>query len=136
MKLKQLIDAQDALHRLANAPLPAAVAFRLKRVLRVVQPELQTYEEARVKLASSLGKLSEDGSQYIVPPNKRQEFNEQLEALWDEAVTLNTQPLRIEDLGDTAVTAADLLALEWLFVDEPDPDPQPSSNGHMEPETV
>jgi len=134
MKLKQLIDAQDALHRLSHAPLPAAVAFRLKRVLRVVQPELQTYEEARVKLASSFGKISEDGSQYIVPPEKRPMFNEELEALWNEEVDLNFQPLRIEDLGDTAVTAADLLALEWLFADEPVPAPSP--NGHKEPEKV
>ena len=134
MKLKQLIDAQDALYRLANAPLPAAVAFRLKRVLRVVNPELQTYEQARVNLASSLGKLSEDGSQYRIHPKKRLEFNEQLEALWDEEVEMNFKPLRIGDLGDTAVTAADLLALEWLFVDEDDPVPAPSANGHKEPE--
>lgn len=132
MKLKQLIDAQDALHRLANAPLPAGVAFRLKRVLRVVNPELQAYEEARVKLAASFGELSEDGRQYIVPAEKMPAFNTELDALVNEEVALNFQPLHIKDLGDTAVTAVDLMALEWLFVDEPVP--APSQNGHKEPE--
>ena len=132
MKLKQLIEAQNALHHLSNAPLPAAVAFRLKRVLRVVNPELQAYEEARVKLAASFGELSEDGRQYIIPTEKMPAFNAEFEALRNEEVTLNYQPLRIEDLGDTVVTAVDLMALEWLFVDEDEPVPVPSANGHKE----
>lgn len=117
MKLKQLIDAESALHRLMNTPLPAAVAFRIQRVIRVVQPELQSYEEQRLKLVHELGEKGEDG-RTIVTPENMPAFNEQLEALWAEEVELHYKPLPIKDLGNTAVTAADLLALDWLFVDE------------------
>jgi hypothetical protein len=117
MKLKQLIEAEGALHKLMNTPLPAAVAFRLKRVIRVVQPELQAYEEQRLKLVHELGEKGEDG-RTIVTTENMPAFNEQLEALWAEEVELNFKPMLIGDLGNTAVTAADLLALDWLFVDE------------------
>ncbi len=117
MKLKQLIEAESALHKLMNTPLPAAVAFRLKRVVRVVQPELQAYEEQRLKLVYELGEKDEKG-QTIVTPENLPAFTEQIEALFNEEVELNYKPLPIKDLGDTAVTTADLLLLDWLFVDE------------------
>ena len=87
MKLQTLIESQNALHRLSNAPLPAAVAFRLARLLRVVQPELQTYEEARLKLAASFGELSEDGRQYNIPKEQIDTFNEQLADVWTATKT-------------------------------------------------
>lgn len=117
MKLKQLVEAESALHKLMNTPLPAAVAFRLKRVVRVVQPELQAYEEQRLKLVHEFGEKGEDGRTIVTPANMPA-FTEQIEALFNVDIEVNFKPLPIADLGDTAVTAADLLALDWLFVDE------------------
>ncbi len=114
MKLGQLINAKDAFEELVNTPLPAAVAYRLQRVARVVQPEFRSFEELRVKLVHELGEKGEDGATVVTAKNMPA-FNEQVAALLNEDVELNFKPLAIEDLGDTAVTAADLLLLDWLF---------------------
>lgn len=114
MILGQLVNAQPALERLAQTPLKAQTAYRLRLLIQQIRPLLTAYEETRVALVKELGTADERGNFQVTPEN-HPAFQAQMEPMLGEAVTLDFKPLRIEDLGDTAVTAAELMALDWLF---------------------
>ena len=113
MKLLELVVAREALQRLVSLELPAATAFRVARVVRPIQVELQSYEQQRVALVQRLGEKK--GGQTTVPPEKFVEFNTEHQALLDVEMELDITPLSPSVLGDIKIRAADLMALEFLF---------------------
>ena len=122
MILGQIVHSQPALERLAETPLKAAIAYRLRLLLQQTRPLLAAYEETRVALVREMGEATADGTGHQVKPENLDLFQQQMEPMLSEPVTLNFKPLGIDDLGDTAVTATDLLALDWLFGDESTPE--------------
>lgn len=114
MILGQIVNSQTALERLAQTPLKAATAYRLRLLIGQIRPLLTAYEETRISLIKELGSPVEGGGMKVKPENFT-DFQAQMEPMLAEPVTLDFKPLTIEELGDTAVTAADLMALDWLF---------------------
>lgn len=144
MNLKQLIEAQGAIQALLNQRgLPAVTSLRLARFWRQAKPELDAYESQRLKLADSLGALSEDGRQYHFTAPNADAFNKQVEAMQAEELNLDVRPFDMVDFKHAGLSVNDIFALEaigLLVVDwdelEETAVPDPSPNGHKEPETA
>ena len=117
MRLLDLVMAQEALQRLISLELPAAIAFKVARVARPIQAELQNYEQQRVALVRRLGE--EKDGQTTVPPSKFVEFNTEHQALLDVELELDITPLSPDVLGEASITPADLMVLQFLFEEKP-----------------
>jgi len=107
----QLAAAEGALKRLQQERLPARVAFRLARILREVDPILQAYNEAHTPLVKRFWKPTKKENIYV--PSEG-------EVLWAETVEINASPLTETDLAGAAISAGDVLALEWMIEEEDD----------------
>jgi hypothetical protein len=117
LTLGALLNSQAALSSLAGLRVPIQATFKLAKVAKAVNSELQTFEETRRGLCERLGKIRADKSEYEIPPENREEFEVEFKTLLDTPVELPGSPLRSAELGKVELSAADLLALEWLIVE-------------------
>lgn len=119
LTLLELLNAKPMIESLSGRQLPARTSFRLARLIRTLNPELQAYTEARQKLLEKYGEPSEeDRNRYVIEEEQRPAFNGELDELLSTKVELAIEPMSIDALGDAQVTAFELLTVEWLFLDE------------------
>jgi hypothetical protein len=126
--LRALLEAQPALVRLSNEKLPVKLAYRVARLMKVVQVELDDFHKQRIVLVKQYGatrptteeERAIHGTEITeVTPDRMVEFRQDVDDLADEKVTLEREPLKLED-NFPAITPADLIALGPLVADEED----------------
>jgi len=115
----QLAAAEGALKRLQQERLPARVAFRLARILREADPILRAYNDAHTPLVERFWKPMEKKNMYAPPEGEKwEEYKRERGVLWAETVEINASPLTETDLAGVAISAGDVLALEWMIEGE------------------
>lgn len=125
MKLARLIDIkfQSALVKLSKQDVPLSVAFKLKGINKVVNEELNKYEEVRKEALHKHGKKKEDGSLDLDDNNNVKFEGNSLITFASEinelvSVEVNMASIKIADLGNNiTMSMEDLLALEGLIED-------------------
>lgn len=119
VKLAQLVASAPALGRLCAEKAPARITFTLARVTKSINSELETYEKTRMSLLEKYGTLSEDKSHYKFESREQSEkFELELKELLETPVSLQHSPLALDQLETVSVSAADLMALDWLIVED------------------
>ena len=112
MKLKQFVPVKGVLERLVNVRgLPAAVSLRLARYWRTLGPELEAYEQERVRLVYELGEKDEKGNTIVMPDNMPA-LNEQIAAMQAQEIELKIKPFDTIDFQNAELTVAEILGLE------------------------
>lgn len=128
LTLRALLEAQPALDRLAGEKLPVQIAYRVAKIVKLTKAEIADFHEQRIKLVKAHGvtrpateaELSIHGPEVIeVPPEKAAAFRAEIDALADEPVTFDREPLTISAAVPN-ITPADLIALGPLVIDEGD----------------
>lgn len=114
--LVEAINAQAQLAELGRMLLPSKTSWRLGKILRVVNAEVQEFAEARSKLYQERGATT-DGIEYKITPEQLPEINRELEQLGQEEIEINVQKFRLEDFGNKEMPG-NCFAIEWLFEDE------------------
>jgi len=116
MLLETLVKATPALTKLMGTDLPIVLSFRLGKLVNVVDPILKVYSMARNKLIREIG-TKDDKGLYSVPPDRMEEFNEELENLLKEDIAIGEVPqVTLKDLGDIKMNSQDMAALTpWLI---------------------
>lgn len=118
VKISTILEAQPALEAFARKDLSITTSFKVAKLIKAVNTELEAYNEQRIKLLESIGStLSEDGKQYQIPMDKRAEFAESMDQLVSIEVTV---PDKINISGEKISISPDiLLALEaFVEIDE------------------
>lgn len=115
MKLSQLVNSAAALRRLNAQPVKARVAFHLGKISRLIEPELKTYDEARVKLLKELGTVNPDDPQRYELGENAPKFVEEINELLAQEVEIFFRPVPFADIEHTEISVSDLLALDWLI---------------------
>lgn len=98
--------------------LPVRAAHRLSRIAAKLRPELQVFEEQRMKLYRELGEEDKDrpGTLVVKDPVKLAQLREGLDQLRAEKIEIDLEPLSLDMLGEASLEAADLMALEKIIV--------------------
>ncbi|MGN1479854.1 MAG: hypothetical protein ACI4XH_08810 [Acutalibacteraceae bacterium] len=117
MILKNLIMAKDALQKLAEQPLPVKQSYRLSKILKAVEPELEVFESERIKICEKFGKMNKSKTSYDI--TDRENFEKEYEELVSQPVELDFKPINLFDCDDIKITAHDCKLLEpFLEVDD------------------
>ncbi len=118
MKLARLTDVRfhNALRRLAAAPVPLRVAFKLKGIQARVDEELKKFEECRLLALDKYGKKGEDGKVLTkvdgtveFEPDQLKLFAAEFNDLGHAEVDVGF--VKVEELGDRVELSADELSL-------------------------
>jgi len=122
LTLRELLDAQTALQRLASEKLPVKLAYNIARLLKEIQPELDEFYKQRAALVEKHGQRRkatelerpQHGPEVVeVLSENLPAFRRDVDELINVEVTINREPLSMDGLPD--ITPADLLVLEPLF---------------------
>lgn len=113
--------APGALTKLLNARLPATLAFRLSMLTDGLASPAKHFNEQRGVLLGEHGKTGDGGQNYTLEGEGLAKFNEAMDALGAEEVTLKVPVVKVSDLGEREILSpAEFYTLRWLFAEEAD----------------
>ncbi|QKJ99935.1 MAG: hypothetical protein HND40_10370 [Ignavibacteriota bacterium] len=117
LTLKQILESVDSLGKLLNKELPVKTAYRLGRLSKAIQSELDQFNLTRNNLIKKYGK-EKDGQYQIDPDDKTalEKFNKEIEELLDVEIKIDSyEPIPINELDDIKLSAIDMSKLE-IFI--------------------
>lgn len=110
---------KDPMIALLDEKLPIKQAWKLNKLAKAFEKELQEIEEFRVNLVRKLG-VQEEGNEEAeaisVPADNMEAFVTEFNELLNQEVTIDFDPIDIDSLGeDIKVSSKDLMSLEKIF---------------------
>jgi len=107
----ELMDARPALTELAQQKWPIVVAYRLAKLIREMDRELEPVEKVRGDLIRELG--TQEGMAHTVKPDSPNfpVFIEKLNELRVQPIVLAQAPVVLEIVGSAPVTVVQMLQL-------------------------
>lgn len=131
--LGALVQAEPALGRLLDVRVSMKTAYTLSKLAKLVREETSVYHQQRDALIKELGASREptaaetalgmQGPVTEVTPENRTAFFARVAELAAIPVTLAWTPVELAALDGIPMSGADLLALEPLLVETPEPTP-------------
>ena len=117
--LEQLINSADGLKALSEKKLKARCAFAVGRLLKAVDGEMETFNNARMELIKKYGEkdendelISDDKGNVHIPTIAIDQFNNELKELLDTPIEINTNKIKLEDVEDIEFTPIEIAQLE------------------------
>lgn len=114
VKLGDIVEAAQVIRELTEVRVPAKVAYRISVAADRIMRHAQRAEKVRADMITSYGTKQEDGN-YMVPPEKVEEFRDELNALYDEEVELNLVPINVDALGEVMISPLTMYKLGFLW---------------------
>lgn len=118
-----LVDAEEALARMARLQLPLKVGYHVSKLAKLVRVETAHFQEKRTDLIKQLGDRREPTKAeaslgqteiYQVKRENNAEFKKKMDELAAIEVEIAWRPLRLNDLGDVCLAPADIILLDVL----------------------
>lgn len=124
VKVSDIVNSINVMQKLATTEFSGKTAFQIGRLLRQIQDEANTFTETRVQLVYKYGEKDENGELIAdeqgncnIQKDKIQTFNNELKELLDTKVTLNANPLKLDDLNGGNFTPQEIMVIE-AFIEE------------------
>lgn len=115
-KMYEIKNMKEPLIKLIEKEIPVSVAFRITKLVKVIDDYLTEIEQFRVKLINQYGVKNEEKNLIEVPGHKMKDFSKEMNALLNEDVEIDFTPIDINSFGDDLkLTTRDLMILEKLF---------------------
>lgn len=93
VKLRTILNAQEAMRRLSEQSLPIATGYRVAKMIQSIDNELIIYEKQRIKLCQKYGHLIEEKGEYDI--DKKEDFTKELSSLFDMDIELLTDKISL-----------------------------------------
>jgi hypothetical protein len=113
-QLGEIRNMKDPLIKLLEKEIPIKSAWKLNKLVKEFDKELQEIEEFRVGLVKKLGVADEEGN-VQVPEGAMKQFVDEFNELLVAEVEIGYEPIEIDSIGDIQVSAKELLILDRLF---------------------
>lgn len=121
MTLNDIFNAVPALREISAKEFPGSVTFKIARLIRELDKEIQLFDEERSKIANKYGEKDENGNLVIqeggnikILDNKIQDCNEELQALFNTQVEINANKLPIDIFDSIEMTPTQAMNLEAI----------------------
>ena len=115
---EQLLMGKESLGVLANAKMPIGVAYRINKIVKQANEELQETEKIRREIINKYGKKDENG-ELIVDKNNgtfeiedRAAFNKEVALLFAEVCEFSGEPIDVKLLDNISMSSQEISAIE------------------------
>jgi hypothetical protein len=116
IKLVDAIAGYMALQRIGVEKLPIKLAFIFQRNMRVLEPDVKSYEEKRVELIKTKYGKEDVNKNWTVIPEKMEKFNKEIESLGSVEIEPDIRVINLDDININ-IAPNDLFALDWMFIE-------------------
>lgn len=117
MKVQDIYNLNEGLLELIEKELPVHAAFKLQRIIKKINEELETAEKTRVQIIEKHKEQDLDDGQVKLKKEELDEFNQEQQELMDQEVELNVDTININSLGDISVTPKTLGLIDSILID-------------------
>ena len=97
--------------------IPAKANFLIQKNISTFAAAAQEIDKARLEIAKHYGEATEDGQGYTIPNDKIPLAAKELEDLFAIEQDISIRTFKIEDLGDTQFTSAQMSAIMFMIED-------------------
>ncbi len=108
----ELLNAREPLIKISNQSINAIIAFRLLKILKLVNDELTRFDEVRTSLWQKHGTVDSLTGQISISEEGKTIINTELTPILNEEVGLTFTKININDLGNVELTAFEAMAIE------------------------
>jgi len=117
--ISEILNAKPVIEELVEQDISIKTAYRLSRIIKELNNELQTFEEQRQKLVHKHGKQVEDAptGNVVVPEENMEVFQKDLSELLTATLNLNCEPMRVEEFGDIKIKTSRLLLMDSFLTE-------------------
>ncbi len=119
VKILQLINSAEMLQKLSKQDFTAKLAWKIARLLKAAEAEIQSFNETRMTLINKYGEKDENGQLITdeignckIDEASVTEFSKQLNDLLDTEVEINANKMKMEDLEEVKFTPNEIGLLE------------------------
>ena len=98
-----------------DGKIPVRINFFLQKNIQILAAAAKEIEEARLKVAQDFGELNEDGTQFIVPPEKLLEAKKELNDLFNLEQDLNIHIFKLDDFDEINLTYQQLSSIMFMI---------------------
>ena len=95
--------------------LPVRINFFLQKNIQIIAAAGKEIEEARINIAREFGQLNEDGTQFIVPPEKMVDAQKEINDLFNLEQDLNIHVFNLDDFDGVELTYQQLSAIMFMI---------------------
>lgn len=117
MKVEAMLQAHEALGRMAGQKMPARAAYWVSRLSAKLRVEYGVAEDKRRELVRKHG-VEDEKKNVRVLPEKMPDFMADWQPIAESEIEVEVQPIRLEVFGGADLAPRDLEALDGLVNDE------------------
>ena len=119
MKITDILNVVPTLQEMANKRFPGATSFKIARLMRELDKEIQLFDKQRAEIAQEFGEkdasgqlvFPEEGNVKIIE-SKIEECNAKLESIFSTEIEINADKLSYSSIESADFTPSQALALE------------------------
>jgi len=115
LKIKEVINASNALRQIAGTKLPVLVSFSFSLFLKSINPIFESYNENRLKLLQEFGTLNKEKNEFEFKEGNRQKYEKKYTELVEAEVEVKVPEIKLADLTDIKIEPELLENIIWLF---------------------
>lgn len=117
--ISEILNAKPVLEELVEQDISIKTAYRLSRIIKELNNELQTFEEQRQKLVQKHGEQQEDAPEgnIVVPEENMAPFQQELAELLTATINLNCKPMHVDEFGDIKIKTSRLLLIDSFLME-------------------
>ena len=124
VSVREILNSAEIMQKLSKRQFKGRVAFQIARILRYIDEELKSFNEARSNLIEVYGERDEsdnlvmdEKNNYKIQKDKITELNQEIEELLNTSIQINADAINMKDIENEDFTPADILLLE-PFIEE------------------
>ena len=118
ISVSTLVECTETLNELIQKPLKIRTAYKIARLAREIQKELELFETTKVSLVKKYGELDENGNpvilengNYKIKNESSKEFLAEYQDMLTQKISLNIEPLSLEELEEERFTPQEISSI-------------------------
>lgn len=125
--LRELSPIIQSLNSFVQVPIPAKYSWRLSKVMKHLQGEVDSFNQHRNDLFEKYGEEVDNpdlpegmpgGKSYKIKPEHVETFQSELNELLSETISIEFDPIPISLVADSPMSIADISNLSVFFLDD------------------
>lgn len=123
--LSDIVNATETFNKIMQQSFKGSLAFKIARLARELEKEMKTFNDERQKIIQKYGEKDDNGELKInddgnvkFEAGKLNEINEEFNALLNNELEINAEPLPISKIDDFNLTPQEMLNIEKFFTED------------------
>jgi len=122
IKLNDVVNTTETFNKIMQQSFKGSLAFKIARLARELEKEMQTFNSERMKIIRKYGKKDENGELIVnndgnieFENDKINEINSEFNSLLETELEINADKLPMDSIDEFELTPQEVISLEKFF---------------------